>query len=153
MQSRISWIVLVPSKLHLTKNNTQCIKTVFTVPIIQSFKFYSQSFLLLFIFLCVTKIWLIKAELWKLESIHGIFDLFHNFSHKAILISAHSTEDEQIIIWGSKCFQWCLICQIQGLRHGSWMREIWRYWAVTVVPAKKADGKLNSCSSCSDEQR
>lgn len=53
----------------------------------------------------------------------------------------------------SVLFQLFSICQIQGLPHGSWMREIWRYWPVTVVPARKADGKLKSCSSCSDEQR
>jgi len=74
-----------------------------------------------------------------------------------ILILAHSAEDkanynlrDQMF---SVLFQVFLICQIQGLLHGSWMREIWRYWPVTMVPVKKADGKLKSCSSCNDEQR
>lgn len=60
------------------KENTQCIKTAFTVPNIQSFviKFYSQSFLLSSVFLRIPKIWLVTAELRKLESIHDVFDLF-----------------------------------------------------------------------------
>lgn len=91
------------------KENIQCIKTALTVPTTQSFviKFYSRSSLLSSIFLCIPKIQLVKSGIWKFESIHGVFGLFHNFRHMAILISAHSTEDKQIVIWGSKCFQCC----------------------------------------------
>lgn len=87
----------MPPKLHLTKKIPSVLKKhLLYLPLSHlSLSFtLSLSFCHPFSYVFLKPSWL-KV---KFESIHGVFGLFRNFSHMAILISAHSTEDKQIII-------------------------------------------------------